>query len=86
MLEKNLQMMMECVDDLAQDTNKFINYQRQAAKQDLNKKQYLLKRVSKYFSWFALVPKISFRMMARKKIFSFLIQEIWFAETIYKDR
>ena len=37
---------MESVDDLTQDTNKYFNYQRQAAKQELNKKQYLQKRVS----------------------------------------
>ena len=38
--------MMECVDDLSQDTNKYMNFQRQTAKQEMNKKQYLLKRVS----------------------------------------
>ena len=45
-MEKNLKLMMECVDDLSQDTNKYMNFQRQTAKQEMNKKQYLLKRVS----------------------------------------
>ena len=48
-LEKNLKLMMESVDDLVQDTNKFNNYQRQAGKQELNKKQYLQKRVNATF-------------------------------------
>lgn len=37
---------MECVDDVAMDTNKYLNFQRQNFRQQHNKQQYLLKRVS----------------------------------------
>ncbi len=36
---------MDCVDDLSQDANKYFNYQRQAAKQNQAKQQYIQKRV-----------------------------------------
>uniref|UniRef100_A0A224ZAH7 Eukaryotic translation initiation factor 3 subunit H n=1 Tax=Rhipicephalus zambeziensis TaxID=60191 RepID=A0A224ZAH7_9ACAR len=42
--EKNLQAMMMCVDALNQETNKFINYQRQVMRQQQQKQQYLQKR------------------------------------------
>ena len=45
-MEKNLRLMMDSVDELVQDTNKFYNYQRQSAKHELNKKQFLAKRAS----------------------------------------
>ena len=44
-LEKNLRLVMECVDELTQDSNKYFNYQRQAAKQTMAKTQYTQKRV-----------------------------------------
>ena len=44
-LEKNLRLLMDCVDELAQDSNKHFNYQRQVAKQQQSKQQYTLKRV-----------------------------------------
>lgn len=47
-LEKNLKLLMECVDDLSQDANKFFNYQRQHAKQQHAKQQVLAKRVCVY--------------------------------------
>lgn len=43
-LEKNLQAMMGCVDALNQETNKFINYQRQVMRQQQQKAQFLQKR------------------------------------------
>ncbi|XP_013405028.1 eukaryotic translation initiation factor 3 subunit H [Lingula anatina] len=43
-LEKNVRQLMENVDELVQDTNKYINYQRQSAKQQQAKQQYLQKR------------------------------------------
>ena len=45
MLQKNLQLLMECVDDMSQDSNKYFNYQRQLAKQQQAKQQYQHKRV-----------------------------------------
>lgn len=44
-LEKNTRLLMDCVDDLTQETNKFFNYQRQLAKQQQAKQQFLQKRV-----------------------------------------
>nr|KAG5714025.1 hypothetical protein BaRGS_020353 [Batillaria attramentaria] len=43
-LEKNLRQLMECVDDVAMDTNKYLNFQRQNFRQQQAKQQYLLKR------------------------------------------
>jgi len=43
-LEKNLQLLMECVDELSQDANKYFNYQRQFAKQKQAKQQHMQKR------------------------------------------
>jgi len=43
-LEKNVRLLMGCVDELSQDTNKFFNFQRQNAKQQQAKQQYLTKR------------------------------------------
>lgn len=48
MLEKNLRQLMECVDDVAMDTNKYLNFQRNNFKQQQMKQQYLMKRVG-YF-------------------------------------
>ena len=45
-LEKNLRQLMECVDDVAMDTNKYLNFQRQNFRQTQAKQQYLQKRVS----------------------------------------
>jgi len=47
MLEKNLRLLMESVDEVSMDANKFVNYQRQYQKQHLAKTQYLQKRVGK---------------------------------------
>ena len=44
-LEKNLRQLMECVDDVAMDTNKYLNFQRQNFRQQQAKQQHLLKRV-----------------------------------------
>ena len=46
MLEKNLELLMDYVDDLSQETNKYINYQRNVGKVQMAKQQYLYKRVS----------------------------------------
>ncbi|KAI0209594.1 Eukaryotic translation initiation factor 3 subunit H [Lamellibrachia satsuma] len=43
-LEKNLHMMIDSIDYLNQDSNKFFNYQRQHAKQQQAKQQHILKR------------------------------------------
>jgi len=43
-LEKNVRLLMDSVDDLSQDANKFFNYQRQVAKQQQSKQQFLAKR------------------------------------------
>ncbi|CAG5117283.1 unnamed protein product [Candidula unifasciata] len=43
-LEKNLRQLMECVDDVAMDTNKYLNFQRNNFKQQQMKQQYLAKR------------------------------------------
>ncbi|KAK3590405.1 hypothetical protein CHS0354_008757 [Potamilus streckersoni] len=44
MLEKNLRLLMECVDEISMDANKFLNFQRQFQKQQQSKQQYLQKR------------------------------------------
>jgi hypothetical protein len=49
-LEKKVKLLMGCVDDLSQDCNKYFNFQRQHAKQNQAKQQYLLKRVSAVIS------------------------------------
>lgn len=43
-LEKNLRLLMECVDEMSQDANRYVNFQRQNAKQTQAKEQYLAKR------------------------------------------
>jgi len=43
-LEKNMRQLMECVDDVAMDTNKYLNYMRQNFRQTQAKQQYLQKR------------------------------------------
>ncbi|CAH1775207.1 unnamed protein product [Owenia fusiformis] len=43
-LEKEMALMMKCVDELSQDANKFTNFQRQVQKQKHAKEQYLMKR------------------------------------------
>lgn len=45
-LEKNLRLVMECVDELSQDSNKYFNYMRQAQKQTFAKNQYIQKRTA----------------------------------------
>merc|ERR1711936_695647 len=44
MLEKNMRQLMECVDDVAMDTNKYLNFQRNNFRQQQAKQQYILKR------------------------------------------
>merc|ERR1719317_1626363 len=44
MLEKNLRQLMECVDDVAVDTNKYLNFQRNNFRQQQAKQQYIMKR------------------------------------------
>jgi len=43
-LEKNLRLLMECVDEMSQDANRYVNFQRQLAKQTQAKQQYIEKR------------------------------------------
>ena len=50
MLEKNLRQLMVCVDDVAMDSNRFLNHQRQYQKQQIQKQQYIQKRVGQNFS------------------------------------
>ena len=44
-LEKNLRLLMESVDEVSMDANKFVNYLRQFQKQNLAKQDYQRKRV-----------------------------------------
>ncbi|XP_052243304.1 eukaryotic translation initiation factor 3 subunit H-like [Dreissena polymorpha] len=44
MLEKNLRLLMESVDEVAMDANKFVNFQRQLQKQNMLKQQHIQKR------------------------------------------
>ena len=39
-----MKLMMECVDEFSQEMHRYINYQRQTAKQQVSKTQYQLKR------------------------------------------
>ena len=43
-----MQLLMETVDELGQDAQKFHNYQRNTARQQQQKDAYLMKRVLKY--------------------------------------
>merc|ERR1712018_293134 len=43
-LEKNLRLLMECVDEMSQDANRYFSFQRQLAKQKQAKQQYEQKR------------------------------------------
>merc|ERR1711976_328585 len=43
-LEKNVQLLIDSVDDLSQDANKYFNFQRQQARQNQAKQQYIQKR------------------------------------------
>ena len=45
-LEKNVKSLMESVDEMSQDANKFFNYQRQLIRQQQAKQQFTAKRVS----------------------------------------
>lgn len=45
-LDRQLRCLMEYVDDLSQEANKFNNYQRQNAKQLQDKHKFMQKRVS----------------------------------------
>lgn len=45
-LDRQLRCLMENVDDLSQEANKFNNYQRQNAKQLQDKHKFMQKRVS----------------------------------------
>lgn len=44
-MEKNLRSLIENVDELASETNKFLNYHKQLQRQNHLKQQYLQKRV-----------------------------------------
>ena len=44
-LEKNLRLLMESVDEVSMDANKFVNYLRQYQKQQQAKQDYQRKRV-----------------------------------------
>ncbi|XP_014774639.1 eukaryotic translation initiation factor 3 subunit H [Octopus bimaculoides] len=44
MLEKNLRQLIECVDDVAADTNKYLTFQKHFQRQQQAKQQYLHKR------------------------------------------
>jgi len=43
-LEKNVKSLMESVDEMSQDANKFFNYQRQLIRQQQAKQQFMAKR------------------------------------------
>lgn len=45
-LDRQLRCLMEYVDDLSQEANKFNNFQRQTAKQLQDKHKFMQKRVS----------------------------------------
>ena len=57
MLEKNLELLMDYVDDLSQETNKYINYQRNVGKVQMAKQQYIYKRVSTLTNLSSCRPK-----------------------------
>ncbi|CAD5112401.1 DgyrCDS1622 [Dimorphilus gyrociliatus] len=44
LLEKKLKLLMDCVDELSQDSSRFFSYQRQCQKQQQQKQQALQKR------------------------------------------
>ena len=44
-LEKNVQMLIDCVDSLNQDINKYYNFQRSQLKQSQSKQIHIAKRV-----------------------------------------
>jgi translation initiation factor 3 subunit H len=46
MLEKNVKSLIESVDEMSQDANKFFNYQRQLIRQQQAKQQFQAKRAS----------------------------------------
>lgn len=55
MLEKNLRQLMGCVDEVAMDANRFLNYQRQYQKQIIQKQQYQQKRVCRSIQFLMLL-------------------------------
>lgn len=51
-LEKNVRLLMESVDELCQDANKFNNHLRNVARQQQQKDSYIQRRVNSLFSLF----------------------------------
>lgn len=51
-LEKNVRLLMESVDELCQDANKFNNHLRNVARQQQQKDAYIQRRVNSLFSLF----------------------------------
>ena len=51
-LEKNVRLLMESVDELCQDANKFNNHLRNVARQQQQKDAYIQRRVNSLFSFF----------------------------------
>lgn len=49
MLEKNLRQLIECVDDVAADTNKYLTFQKLYQRQQQSKQQHIHKRVRYIF-------------------------------------
>jgi len=43
-LEKNMRQLMDCVDEVSMDTNKYLNWQRNNFRQSQAKQQYIMKR------------------------------------------
>lgn len=70
MLEKNLRQLMGCVDEVAMDANRFLNYQRQYQKQLIQKQQYLQKRVSKHLSLSPSLSPFSLSFLLKLKLLS----------------
>ena len=65
-LEKNLRSLIENVDELGSETNKFLNHHKQLQKQNHLKQQYLQKRVrfSKFLRFKQIHKKSKFGKIA----------------------
>ena len=68
-LEKNVRLLMESVDELCQDANKFNNHLRNVARQQQQKDAYTQRRVSSLFR--SLVHSDIVRIVGSTKLFSF---------------
>ena len=66
MLEKNLRQLMDCVDDVAMDANRYLNFQRQFQKQKIQKQQFVTKRVCWWIYTVTHTERFKSRLFERK--------------------